>query len=87
MHSDTDKKLSHKGVSQKINLDDVHYLKCLYENDPGQVSYGFIQVSKKECLAQTRTVTKKALNGLYMKFHVEDNRVSVRPHMLNGEYL
>ena len=87
MHSETEKKLSHKGVPQKINLDDVNYLKCLYDNDPGQVSYGFIQVSKKECLAQTRTVTKKALNGLYMKFHVEDNRVSVRPHMLNGEYL
>lgn len=87
MHGESDIKLSHKGVSKKIKLDGIDYLKCLYDNDPGEVSYGFIQVSKKECLAQTRTVTKRALNGLYMKFHVEDNRISVRPHMLNGEYL
>ena len=49
MHSESDIKLSHKGVSKKIKLDGIDYLKCLYDNDPGEVSYGFIQISKKVC--------------------------------------
>ena len=87
MQSNTDKKLSHKGVPKSVSLEDHNYLKCLYENDPGRVTYGNIQISKKDCHAKTRTMSKRALNGLYMKFHVEENRVSIRPHMLNGEYL
>ena len=87
MQDETERKLSHKGVPKYIRLADDDYLSCLYEDKPGQVSYKNIQISKKECHAKTRSITKRALNGLYMKFHVEKNRVSVRPHILNGEYL
>ena len=87
MQSETEKKLSHKGVSKTINLQDENYLRCLYDNETSQVSYGHILISKKDCQAKTRLVTKKALNSLYMKFHVEENRVSIRPHKLNDQYL
>ena len=87
MQNEAEKKLSHKGVPKSVALDDHDYLNCLYNDEPGYVSYGNIQISKKECHAKTRSITKRALNGLYMKFHVEKNRVSVRPHMINGNFL
>ena len=87
MQDEAEKKLSHKGVSKTIELKDTNYLRCLYEDDASQVSYGHILISKKDCQAKTRSVAKKALNGLYMKFHVEENRVSIRPHKINGHYL
>ena len=87
MQNEAEKKLSHKGVPKSVALDDHDYLNCLYNDEPGYVFYGNIQISKKECHAKTRSITKRALNGLYMKFHVEKNRVSVRPHMINGNFL
>ena len=87
MQDDSEKKLSHKGVPKSIEIDDVNYLDCLYDDNPGKVSYGHILISKKECQAKSRSITKRALNGLYLKFHVEENRVSVRPHKLNDQYV
>ena len=87
MQDETQKKLSHKGFSKKIDVNDHDYLRCLYENDPGSVTYGQISISKKECRATTRALTKRALNGLYMKFYVEENRVTIRPHKLNENYV
>lgn len=87
MQSESELKLSHKGVPTTIPFEDESYLKCLYQDDPGKVSYSHITISKKECTAKTRSITKRALNNLYLKFHVDTNRVSVRPHILNGEYL
>ena len=87
MQDSKEQKLSHKGVPKSIPLHDENYLKCLYEDNPGSVTYGHIQITKKDCNARTRSITKRALNGLYLKFHVETNRVTVRPHMINNEYL
>ena len=88
MQDGTDIKVSHKGVPKKgMKLDDSRFLRCLYEDEPGKVSYKNIQISKRDCLAKTCTVTKRPLNGLYMKFHVKENRISIRPHSLNGLYI
>ena len=87
MQDDTEKKLSHKGVPKYIEFEDQHYLRCLYDDEPGKVSYGNIKISKKQCVAKTCSITKRALNGLYMKFYVEEDRVSIRPHILDGQYI
>ena len=87
MQDESEKKLSHKGVPKSIEMGDINYLDCLYDDKPGTVSYGHILMSKKECQAKSRTITKRALNGLYLKFHVEENRVSVRPHKLDDQYV
>lgn len=87
MEDQKKQKLSHKGVPKHISFVKDDYLRCLYENDPKNVSYRNITISKQQCQAKTRSVTKRALNGLYMKFHVEANRVSIRPHVLNGKHV
>ena len=87
LQSETKKKLSHKGVPKSADLHQDHFRKCLYENDPGSVSYSNITISKTLCHARTNLTEKRALNNLYMKLHVEENKISVRPHMRNGQYL
>ena len=87
MQDGCSKKLSHKGVPKAITLTDEHYRKCLYENDPGKVSYSNITISKKNNEATTRTTQKIALNSVYFKLHVESNKVTVRPHMNENKYV
>ena len=87
MQTETETKLSHKGVPKAINLDTNDYLRCLYENDPGRISYNNITISKKHSHARTQSMSKRALNSLYFKLNVSENKVSVRPHMRDGQYL
>ena len=81
------RKISHKGVPKSTNLTDESYYKCLYENDPGSVSYSNITISKKNNEATTRTTKKIALNSTYLKLHVEPNNISIRPHMNKNGYV
>ena len=81
------RKVSHKGVPKKIKMTTKQYLKSLYENDPGLVSFAHIAISKANQEATTRVIKKKAFNSLLLKLHVEENKVTVRPHHINSEYL
>ena len=81
------RKISHKGVPKAARLTEEHFRKCLYENDPGKVTYSNITISKKNNEATTRTTKKNALNSVYFKLHVESNKVSVRPHMNKNDYV
>ena len=81
------KKLSHKGVPKTVELNDIDYASCLYDNNPGSISYHNITISKKHSNVRTQKTTKRALNSLYMKFHVQSDKITVRPHMRNGKFL
>lgn len=87
MQGDGKRKVSHKGVPKNINLPEDLFRKSLYENDPGSVTYNHIMISKKTNTAMTRQTRKVALNSFYYKLHVDSNKVSVRPHMINNEYV
>ena len=41
----SDRKLSHKGVPKHVNLTVDHYMRCLYQNDRGRVSYSNITIN------------------------------------------
>ena len=81
------RKLSHKGVPKTVNLTAEDYRKALYENDLGKVKYHNITISKKNNEATLRCTTKLAFNSVYTKMHVEANQISIRPHMINNEYV
>ena len=87
MEDGGEKKISHKGVPKSITLTEQDYRKCLYESNPGKVTYSNITISKRNNEATTRETQKRALNSVYFKMHVESNRVSVRPHMNTNDYV
>ena len=87
MQSKNKIKLSTKGVPRSIDLRKEDFMKCLYKNDAGSVSYHHLMISKKTNEAITRKTTKVALNNLYFKMHVDSNKVTVRPHKKDGKWL
>ena len=87
MQSESEKKLSTKGVPRSAPLDLNDFRRCLYDNDQGSVSYSHLVISKKNNLAVTRKTTKVALNSLYLKLHVDSNKITVRPHQKDGKWL
>ena len=83
----SDRKLSHKGVPKHVNLTVDHYMRCLYQNDRGRVSYSNITINRRKNEAVTRETEKVALNDCYFKLQVAENKVSVKPHKINGKFL
>ena len=87
MEGEGKRKVSHKGVPKKIKMTIGQYLRSLYDNDPGFVSFAHIAISKANQQATTRVTRKRALNSLLLILHVHENKVTVRPHHINSKFL
>ena len=87
MEGGGERKVSHKGVPKKLIMTTKQYLKSLYDNDPGFVSFAHIAISKANQQATTKVTRKRALNSLLLKLHLDENKVTVRPHHVNSKFL
>ena len=79
-------KRSSKGIPKACQLDVQDFLDTLYEDREKSVQFGQITINKKLCSATTRICRRKALNNLYLKFHVEVDGVNCRPHKIGNNF-
>ena len=80
-------KRSNKGTPKHIDLEYDDYEKALFNDEIKKATFNRISVEKKIGAVATRKITKRALNNIYTKLHVEEDLVTVRPHMKNDKYL
>ena len=80
-------KRSNKGTPRHISLEYEDYERALFENDIKKATFSRITMEPRLGTVTTKRITKKTMNSVYMKLHVEDDLITVRPHMKNGAFL
>ena len=81
-------KAGHKGVphveAQKLTID--HFASCLYDGVIPNVIARELRKNKKQQIIYSET-SKRALNPVFKKFHVQPDKISCLPLTRNGEIL
>ena len=81
-------KAGHKGVThveaQKLTID--HFASCLYDGVIPNVIARELRKNKKQQIIYSET-SKRALNPVFKKFHVQPDKISCLPLTKNGKIL
>ena len=80
-------KRSNKGVPKHVKLQYEDYAVALFDNHIKRASYNRMAIDDRVGSVVTKKITKKTVNNLYFKLHVEDDLVSCRPHKCGSKYL
>ena len=75
-----------KGVPYSANLELEMFVKRLYNGEAHYAEFESLRLNKNKEMAHIKT-TKSCLNDLFVKFHVDHDKVTCRPLKLNGKYL
>ena len=76
-----------KGIHRETNISQNDFLQSLYKEEPVIRSQVRFQYSKKKDMMTVLAQEKKAINSIYTKMYVEDDRVSIKPLFRDGKYL
>ena len=80
-------KRSNKGTPKHVPLDFIDYKRALFDNHIKRATFNRISIENRLGSVVTKEITKVTVNNLYMKLHVKDDLVSVRPHMVGDKFL
>ena len=80
-------KRSNKGTPKHINLSEKEFENALFGFDEVKKTFSQITTNKKLGTNCTKSVTKRALNSVYLKMRVADDLISVTPLMRNKNYI
>ena len=72
-------KRSQKGTPRYLGMSAEKFMGCLFRNEIPRATYTAILNDQKRGTCVTKSVTKKSLNPVYYKHHVDDNLVDVKP--------
>ena len=80
-------KRSNKGTPKHVKLQYEDYAVALYDNEIKKATFSRMSNDNRVGSVVTKKITKRTVNNLYMKLHVEDDLVTVRPHKKGSNFL
>lgn len=78
-------KLGSKGVPASCSLELMQFLSKLYDGSDTFVEFDSLRLFRNQ---MTRMTTRKvALNDVFTKFHVENDRITCKPIKVDNKYI
>ena len=75
-----------KGVPHSARLELDMFLKRLFNSEAHYEEFESLRLNKNKEMAKIKS-TKSCLNDLFVKFRVDNDKVTCHPLKLNGKYL
>ena len=69
-----------KGIPYEVQVNKNDFLNSLYNDNDGKCSFNSLRYNKEYKGVVFQKSTKRTLNSLYVKYFVDDNRVTCHPY-------